>query len=417
MGGGPVSLFRRAAELRAVTQFGDSSIPTNGSLASPTAAGVPVNEQTAMKLLAVHACVRIISSALAGRPLRSMQARDGVLVPVTPAPTIVSDPFGGLASTRFPSRRAGLKQMAVSVLLRGNAYAYVLTRDYLGRPARLMVLHPDRVRVELDDDGSRTYYLDRQRVENPEDIVHITGLCMPGAAEGMSVIAYARQSIGLGLAAEEFGARFFGQGAHLTGVVEMEANLDKGRAREMRDAFEASHSGLPNSHSIGVLTGGAKWKPISVSPEDAQFLGTRAAANLDMSMLFGVPPHMLGQIDRTTSWGTGIEQQAIGFRIWTLDDWLGTFEDAWTTLLPRGQYARLDTTSLERTDTSGRYSAYVQGRTAGLLTQNEIRARENLPPVDGGDDINAPLNSAHAGDGPPEEPPPPDDPPAPPPKK
>jgi HK97 family phage portal protein len=136
-----------------------------------------------------------------------------------------------------------------------------------------------------------------------------------------------------------------------------------------------------------------------------------------MSMLFGVPPHMLGQIDRTTSWGTGIEQQAIGFRIWTLDDWLGTFEDAWTTLLPRGQYARLDTTSLERTDTSGRYSAYVQGRTAGLLTQNEIRARENLPPVDGGDDINAPLNSAHAGDGPPEEPPPPDDPPAPPPKK
>ncbi|MET7982530.1 phage portal protein [Streptomyces sp. NPDC005281] len=413
-----MGFLRRATERRTVQQFGDSSIPTNGSLAAPTASGVPVNEQTAMKLIAVHACVRIISSALAGRPLRSMQKRDDVLVPITPAPAIVTDPFGGLNSTRFPSRRAGLKQMAVSLLLRGNAYAYVLTRDYLGRPTRLMVLHPSRVRVELDDDGGRTYYLDRQRVENPGDIVHITGLCMPGAAEGMSVIAYARQSIGLGLAAEEFGAKFFGQGAHLTGVVEMEANLDKTRARELKESFEASHSGLPNAHAIGVLSGGATWKPISVAPEDAQFLGTRAAANLDMAMLFGVPPHMLGQIDRTTSWGTGIEQQAIGFRIWTLDDWLGTFEDAWTTLLPRGQYARLDTTSLERTDTAGRYNAYVQGRTAGLLTQNEIRAKENLAPVDGGDDINAPLNSAHAGDtAEPDQPPePPDDPPVPAPK-
>lgn len=406
-----MSLSRRAAERRTVSQFGDSSIPTNGSLAALTASGVPVNEQTAMKLIALNSCVRIISSALAGRPLRAMQARDGVLVPVTPAPPIVADPFGGGASTRFPSRRAGLKQMAVSLLLRGNAYAYVLATDYLLRPTRLMVLHPDRVRVELDDDGARTYTVDRQKVDNPANILHVTGLCMPGAAEGMSPISYARQAIGLGLAAEEFGARFYGQGAHLSGVIEVEANLDKQKARQLKEAFEASHSGLANAHAIGVLSGGAQWKPISVNPEDAQFLGSRAASNLDMAMLMGVPPHMLGQVDRTTSWGTGIEQQAIGFRIWTLDDWLGTFEDAWSTMLPRGQVAHLDTTSLERTDTTGRYNAYVQGRTAGLLTQNEIRAKENLAPVDGGDDINAPLNSAHAGDAPPDEPPPPEDPP------
>ncbi|MER6533009.1 phage portal protein [Streptomyces sp900105755] len=412
-----MSLFRRGLERRTVTQFGDSSIPTNGSLAALTASGVPVNDQTAMKLIAVNACVRIISSAIAGRPLRSMQARDRVLVPVAPAPAIVTDPFGGAASTRFPSRRAGLKQMAVSLLLRGNAYAYVVGRDYLQRPTRLMVLHPDRVRPTLEDDGARSYTIDRQKVDNPADILHVTGLCMPGAAEGMSVISYARNSIGLGLAAEEFGGKWFGNGAHLTGVIEMEANLDKPRARQMKESFEASHSGLPNAHAIGVLSGGAKWKPISVNAEDAQFLGTRAAANLDMAMLFGVPPHMLGQVDRTTSWGTGIEQQAIGFRIWTLDDWLGTFEDAWTTMLPRGQVAQLDTSSLERTDTAGRWSWYATARTIGGMTQNEIRAKENLTPVEGGDDINAPLNSAHAGDAPPEETPPPDDkPPAPTPK-
>jgi HK97 family phage portal protein len=159
------------------------------------------------------------------------------------------------------------------------------------------------------------------------------------------------------------------------------------------------------------LSGGAKWTPITVAPEDAQFLGTRAAANLDMAMLFGIPPHMIGQVDRTTSWGTGIEQQGIGFLTYTFADWLCMFEDAWSGMLPRGTTAVADTTALQRTDTAGRMSSYVQARTAGVLTQNEARGKENLPPVEGGDDINAPLNSAHAGDtpaGPDDDPPKPE---------
>jgi HK97 family phage portal protein len=393
-----VSLFRRAAERRTLAQFGDSSIPTNGSLMAPTASGMAVNDQTAMQLTAVYACVRILASALSRLPLNAMVTRDGIQVPTTPAPTIVVDPFGGAGSTRFPTRRNGFKQLAVSTLLRGNGYGMVTARDYLYRPSRIAVLHPDQVKVKLDDDGGRVYEVNRQRVDNPNDMLHLTGMCMPGAAEGMSPVSYARQAIGLGLAAEKFGAQFFGKGAHMTGVVTVPGDLDKARARDMKDAFEASHSGMPNAHSIGVLSGGADWKSISVTPEDAQFLGTRAAQNLDVAMLYGVPPHMLGQVDRTTSWGTGIEQQAIGFRVWTLDDFLGVFEDAWTAMLPRGQSAIFDTTSLERTDTAGRFTGYVQARTAGLYTRNEIRAKENLAPVEGGDDINAPLNSAHSGD-------------------
>src|SRR5439155_16590060 len=127
-------------------------------------------------------------------------------------------------------------------------------------------------------------------------------MCMPGSPTGMSPISYARQSIGLGLAAEKFGASFFGQGAHLSGVITVPGDLDKARARQMKESFEASHSGLPNAHAIGVLSGGAAWQAISISPEDAQFLGTRAGQNLDIAMLYGVPPHMLGQVDRTTSW-------------------------------------------------------------------------------------------------------------------
>lgn len=404
-----MSLLRRARERRTVTQFGDSSIPTNGSLAELASAGVPVTDNTALQLAAVFACVRILSTAVSGLPMSAMRPDGGITVPVPGQPTIVTDPFGGANDTRFLSRRAGFQQLAVSLGLRGNAYALVLSRDWLFRPNRLMVIHPDRVKVDWDEDGGRCYEIDRQPVP-AGDMVHLMGMCLPGAPAAMSPISYARHAIGLGLAAQQFGGKFFSKGAHLSGVITVDADLDKTQARQIKQNFEASHTGMENAHAIGVLSGGAKWESISVTPDDAQFLGTRAGANLDVAMLYGVPPHMLGQTDRTTSWGTGIEQQWLGFLSVTLEPWIGIYEDAWTAMLPRGTSAKLDTNALLRTDTAGRFAAYTQGRTASVLTINEARAKENLPSVPGGDDIFAPLNSAHSGAG---APPPADTPPAP----
>ncbi|MET8624544.1 phage portal protein [Kitasatospora sp. NPDC004669] len=378
-------------------QWGDSSIPTNGwSMAGLSAAGVPVSDQSAMQLSAVWACVRILSTAVSGLPMVAMRQRGAVTEPVPDQPTIVADPFGGANDLRYLSRRAGFQQLAVSVGMRGNGYGLILSRDYLYRPSRVAVVHPDRVKVDWGDDGARTYQVDRQPVP-ASDMIHLMGMCLPGEPTAMSPIAYARHCIGLGLAAEQFGGHFFSQGAHLSGVITVEGDLDKQRARQMKEAFEASHSGLSNAHAIGVLSGGAKWQSISVTPDDAQFLGTRAAATLDIAMLYGIPPHMLGQVDRTTSWGSGIEQQGIGFLAYTLEPWIGIYEDAWSAMLPRGSTAKMDTTALQRTDTAGRYAAYTQARTSGVLTINEARAKENLPPVKGGDDIFAPLNSAHSG--------------------
>lgn len=391
-----MSILRRAVQRRTVQQFGDSSIPTNGSLAHMSVAGVPVNDQTAMKVVALYACVRILANTLASMPIRAMQTQDGILVPVDRQPAITVDPFGGATTAAWPTRRDGTKQLVVSTALRGNGYAVVTARDYLFRPTRLSVCHPDTVKVDCDDDGGRTYEVNRVEVDTV-DMVHVMGLSMPGAATGMSPVAYARQAIGLALASEEFGARFYGEGAHLSGVIEVEQDLDKARARQMKEAWEASHTGLKNAHAVGIMSGGAKWKPITVPPEDAQFLGSRAASNLDMAMLYGIPPHMLGQVDRTTSWGTGIEQQALGFLAYTMADWLGMFEDAWTAMLPRGQSAVIDTRKLQRTDTAGRMASGVQARTGNILTINELRAEENRAPVKGGDDIFAPLNSAHNG--------------------
>jgi HK97 family phage portal protein len=369
------------------------AIPSNGSLAGYTASGVPVNDETAMQLMAVSACVRLLSDAVSGLPLDAVRAKGEIRETIEPPPGIIADPFGRAASNARPTRREGLAQLMVSLLLRGNAYCLVIGWDPYGRPTMLRVLHPDRVDCEFDADGQRAYKIDRQPVD-AQSVVHIRGMSLPESPTGMSVISYARQSIGLGLAAEEFGARFFGEGAHMTGVVEIEADLDIERARGIKENFSASHAGLKNSHTVGVLTGGAKWKPISVTPEDAQFLGTRAAQNLDIAMLFGVPPHMLGQVDKTTSWGTGIEQQGLGFLAYTLSAWLGRFEDAWSCMLPRTQTAVFNADALLRTDTAGRYAVYTAARSTGILTTNEIRALENYAPVDGGDNIAAPLNSS-----------------------
>lgn len=370
------------------------AIPSNGSLAAFTTSGVPVTDDSAMQLIAVARSVQLLADAVSGLPFDAVRADGAIRRTLEPPPGIVADPFGGETSSRLPTRRLGLSQMMVSLLLRGNAYALVVARDARLRPARLRVLHPDRVKCEFDDQGMRTYWIDRKHVD-ADDIIHLMGTAYPESPTGLSVISQARNALGLALAAEEFGARFFAKGAHLTGVVEIEADLDRERARGIKEGFTASHGGLENSHTVGILSGGAKWRPISISPEDAQFLGTRAAQNLDIAMLFGIPPHMLGQVDKTTSWGTGIEQQGLGFLAYTLGPWLGRFEDAWSAMLPAPQTARFNCDALLRTDAAGRYAVYGVARTAGIMTQDEIRALENLAPLpDGaGADINAPLNS------------------------
>ena len=397
-----MSLLRRAAQKRAFLPGGSGdpwSIPSNGSLASTAASGIPVTDDTAMQLIAVAASVRILANAVACLPFDSVRMKGSLRETMEPPPGIVGDPFGGANDSAWPTQRVGFSQLMVSLLLRGNGYAQVTARDRLMRPLRVKVLHPDRVLCEFDEAGARVYKINRVKVDS-EDIIHLIGLSYPESPTGISVISHARNAIGLGLAAEEFGARFFGSGAHMSGIVQVPGDLDKDRARQLKESFTASHGGLQNSHTVGILSGGATWKPISVTPDDAQFLGTRSAQNLDIAMLFGIPPHMLGQVDRTTSWGTGIEQQSLGFLRYTLAPWLGCFEDAWSAMLPKPQIARFNVDALLRTDTAGRYGIYLNARNAALMTPDEIRALENLPPLPGGagQDPFAPLNSAHTTD-------------------
>lgn len=393
-----MSLTRRSTEQRVFIPSGSGdpwAIPTNGSMAAMTQSGVPVTESTAMSLLSVNACVRILSQTLANLPFSAVRMggdNGNTKTPVPTQPAIMTDPFGGEMTAGMVKRREGMVQMMISLLLRGNAFCLITARDKSGRPTRLRVLHPDRVSCGWIDSGIRAYEVDRKPVPT-ENIVHIVGMSFPESPMGISVIQSARNSIGLGLAAETFGSRFFGSGAHMSGIIEIEADLDKERARQLKEAFNASHGGLTNSHTVGVLSGGARWTPISVTPDDAQFLGTRAYQTSEIAMLFGVPPHLIMQTDKTTSWGTGIEQQSMNFLTYTMQWWVGLFEDAFTGMLANGQTAYMDVSALLRTDEAGRYAVYSAARAAAILTTNEIRDREGYAPVDGGDDIDAPLNS------------------------
>jgi HK97 family phage portal protein len=267
-----------------------------------------VNESTALQLLSVMACVRILSETLSGLPFDAVESEGAIRRTLEPSPLIIADPFGGAnAFTDLGiTRKAGLGQLMVSLLLRGNAYAAVVATDRSGRPTMLQVLSPDAVQVDVDQNTARRVYKVNNNPFPSSKMLHIVGMSLPGHPQGLSVISYAARTIGLGLAAEEFGSMFFGNGAHLSGVIEIPGDIEKDKARRVKENFEASHSGMRHAHAVGVLSGGAKFAPVSVSPEDAQFLGTRAAQTTDIAMLFGIPPHMLGQVDRTTSWGKGI---------------------------------------------------------------------------------------------------------------
>lgn len=387
---------------RALTGQGDPwSIPSNGSLSLYSSAGVPVDEASVLSLLAVTACVRIISDTVSGLPFDAIHTAGKIRTVVDPTPRIIADPFGGadVLGGFGLTRKAGLNQIMVSLLLRGNAYIAVVDYDELtGLPSLLQVLSPDAVAVDVDrKTGARLYKVNNEPFP-AERMIHIVGMALPGQPVGVSMLQFAKRSIGLGIAAEEYGSMFFGNGAHLSGIIEIPGDLKPDAARVVKESFESKHSGMRHAHAVGVLTGGAKFAPISVSPEDAQFLATRQLQTGEIAMLMGVPPHMLGQVDRTTSWGRGIEEQTLGFLKYTLQAWVQRIEDAWTPLLPQPIKGYFNLDGLLRADTTTRYTAYQAARNAALMTTNEIRALENLPPVEGGDDLFAPLNSAHTTD-------------------
>ena len=365
-------------------------------LFGPTSSGRPVTERSAMQMTAVYSCVRILAEAIAGLPLHVYRYKDGGgkekaldhplyrLLHDEPNPEMTSFVFRETLMTHL--------------LLWGNAFAQVV-RNGLGEVIGLYPLQPNRMSVGRDLDSKALYYeyqtsWDEPAGEyktirlTPNDVLHVPGLGFDGLV-GYSPIAMAKNAIGLAQATEDYGASFFANGAAPGGVLEHPGTIkDPSRVRE---SWQQTFGGARNGNKVAVLEEGMKYTPISVSPEQAQFLETRKFQLNEIARIFRIPPHMIGDLEKSSF--SNIEQQSLEFVKYTLDPWVIRWEQAITkTLLSAREkqqlFVKFNVEGLLRGDYQSRMEGYAVARQNGWMSANDIRELENLDRIeaaDGGD--------------------------------
>jgi HK97 family phage portal protein len=367
-----------------------------------SASGPAVGPDTALKISTVYACMGLLSETIASLPLVVFRyieneegrerARNHPLYPI-----LHDQPNETQTAFDFT------QMMQAHALMRGSGYAKMVAGPR-GFVDQLIPLHPNNVRKEKLTNGRIRYQVTeddgRVKAYNNEDIFEVGGLTLDGW-NTVSVITYARDSLGLNLAAERYGSRFFRNDSRPGGVLKTDTTLKGDAAKRIKAEWETLHAG-GNQHRVAVLEQGLEWQQIGISPEEAQFLGTREFQAEDVTRWFRVPPHMVGLTSKATSWGSGIEEMNIGFLTYTLRPWLTRWTQAIKRdliLAPQTYFADFIVEGLLRGDIETRYNAYAVGRQWGWLSVNEIRQRENLNPVAGGDQFLTPLNMSPAGAG------------------
>ena len=361
-----------------------------------SSAGKRVNERSAMQMTAVYSCVRILAEAVAGLPLHLYRYKeDGGKEKAIDHPLYLllhDEPNPEMSSFVFR------ETLMTHLLLWGNAYAQII-RNGKGEVIALYPLMPDRMTVDRDRDGKLYYEYtvstdDAPTVKGtvvrlkPSDVLHIPGLGFDGLV-GYSPIAMAKNAIGMAIACEEYGAKFFANGAAPGGVLEHPGTIkDPGRVRE---SWQSTFGGSGNANKIAVLEEGMKYTPIGISPEQAQFLETRKFQINEIARIFRVPPHMVGDLEKSSF--SNIEQQSLEFVKYTLEPWLVRWEQSIQRILlspeeKKSYFAKFNVEGLLRGDYASRMTGYATARQNGWMSANDIRELENMdriPAEEGGD--------------------------------
>jgi HK97 family phage portal protein len=370
-----------ALERRAIDPtlpFGDSTPPAPGTWAA-TAAGTVVSEQTALQVAAVYGSVSVISEAVSALPtdlMTSPHRRTGQ----TLAPSqLAIQPYAEISLTDWWT------QFVMSLALRGNFYGQIISRDAQLYPTQIKPIHPDHAQVRRLSSGTVEYRFNSKPVR-VEDVFHVRLLSVAESLVGLNPIEYLRNVIGGARAGDLYGNAFFQNSARADVVIEVEDDLDDDQAKALARAWMNAHQGIAQSNLPAVLSGGATISdPITVSPRDAQFLEARQiSASTISGQIFRVPPHMIGIVDRSTSWGRGIEQQELGFVRNTLIGYLTRGERAMTAMHPPGQFFRFDLSERLRGDRLERAQANTLEIASGTLTPDEARAGEDRPDLPDG---------------------------------
>ncbi len=358
--------------------------------------GKPVTERSAMQMTAVYSCVRILAEAVAGLPLHLYRYNDsGGKEKAVDHPLyhlLHDEPNPEMSSFVFR------ETLMTHLLLWGNAYAQII-RNGKGEVISLYPLMPNRMTVDRDGRGKLYYKYttssdDAPTMEGttvylaPSDVWHIPGLGFDGLV-GYSPIAMAKNAIGMAIACEEYGAKFFANGAQPGGVLEHPGTIKD--PERVRQSWQSTFGGSGNANKIAVLEEGMKYTPIAISPEQAQFLETRKFQINEIARIFRIPPHMVGDLEKSSF--SNIEQQSLEFVKYTLDPWLIRWEQSifralFTESEKSKYFAKFNVEGLLRGDYATRMTGYATARQNGWMSANDIRELENLdriPAEDGGD--------------------------------
>lgn len=354
------------------TPYGDMTV--QGWATMP---GEHTREGDSMALGAFYACVTLLADIIASLPLRAYRRRGGVDVLADPQPTLFrNSPYP--ETTWF----SWLWMLMESMAITGNGFGYITGRDDMDNVTGIMPIHPDFVAITIADWQATKWptpiYTILGEDIPPDRIVHIKRYPLASFAWGMSPVQKARSSIELGLAAEKYGLRYFRDSANPSGILTTDQELTPTQVKQTQKQWIQNHQ---NRRLPAVMSGGLQWTPITLTPEESQFLSTRQYQVADVARFFRVPLHMIQETTKSTSWGSGLAEQNLGFVKYTLMPWLAAIEQAMTNLLPRGQFAKFDLRELLRADDLTRWETYRLARDTGAVSANEIRAEEDRPPI------------------------------------
>lgn len=370
-----------------------------------TAGGLAVpNEQSALTISAVHACVNLIAGAIAALPMHIYRR-----TPDGERARLPNDDLWWLLNEEFTPRWSAASAwefLGQSLLLQGDAFARIHRQGV--RITGLEPLHPSRVTVAPHQDGMRLVYViapdpclatvagqkPKSIVLDQDDMLHVAGFGFDGL-RGMSPLRYSlRMSASVALSAQEYSARFFSNSARPDVLLSTDQAITPEVAERLRTGWAELYSGVSNAHKPAVLGNGVKLQQITMSAEDAQLLATRQFQIEEIARAFGVPPFMIGHNEKTTSWGSGVEHMGIGFVRYTLRQHLNKFHNEINRKFFRtaSRVAEFDTSELERADTKSLFDSFrvALGRAGepGFMTTDEVRERLNLRRMPGGDKLN-----------------------------
>ncbi|MBR3747442.1 MAG: phage portal protein [Selenomonadaceae bacterium] len=348
-----------------------------------------VDEFSAMRVSAVYACVRILAESIAALPLHVYEYKNGGKERAINHPLyFLLHDAPNSEMTSFNFRESSMSHL----LLRGNAYSQII-RDGLGKVVGLYLLQPNRMTVERDDNGEIVYRYtpttgENSRMKNSaqvilsrRDVLHIPALGFDGII-GYSPIAMARNAIGVAIACEEFGAKFFENGARPSGILEHPGTIQN--PEKLRESWQSVYGGSGNTGKVAILEEGMKYQQISIPPNDAQFLDTRKFQLNEIARIFRVPPHMLADLERATF--SNVTQQSLEFVMYTLTPWIVRWEQALNKALfspnERGKFfVKFNVDGLLRGDYETRIRGYSTAIQNGIMSVNEVRELEDMNPL------------------------------------